>query len=59
MAMSTSKQHKLIMAASEAVKIAKCDHAFVMTPTQPRNKRMIRVFCPRCEGAFTESASEK
>lgn len=51
--MSKDQEHKLVKAAREAVEIAKCDHAFVMTPTQPKDKRLARVFCPRCEGTFT------
>jgi len=50
---------KLIAAAKEAVEIAKCDHAFVMTPTQPKDRRRVRVFCPRCEGTFIKGYDEK
>ena len=44
---------KLLEGARQALVAAKCDHAFVMTPDQQRDKRMVRVFCPRCEGTFT------
>lgn len=44
---------KLLKASDEALMIAKCEHAFVMTPDQPNNKRLVKVFCPRCGGTFT------
>ncbi len=46
---------RLIKSSKEAAQIVKCDHAFVMTPEQPRNPQWVRVFCPRCEGTFTIS----
>lgn len=47
---------KLLKAADEALIVAKCEHAFVLTPDQPDNKRLVKVFCPRCEGTFTVDA---
>jgi hypothetical protein len=47
---------KLLKASDEALMIAKCEHAFVMTPDQPNNKRLVKVFCPRCGGTFTMDA---
>ncbi len=55
----TRTGEKLIAAAKEAVKIAQCDHALVMTPTQPKDNRRVCVFCPRCEATFTKWHDEE
>ncbi|ARQ01871.1 hypothetical protein [Pseudorhodoplanes sinuspersici] len=44
--------NKIIDGLNEALVVAKCDHALVMTPKQPSDKRYVRQFCPRCEGTF-------
>lgn len=48
-----SISEKIIQGMKEALVSAGCDHAFVMTPDQPTEPHVVRVFCPRCEGTFT------
>ena len=42
---------RIIEGMKEALRTAQCEHAFIMTPTQPKSKA-VRVFCPRCEATF-------
>lgn len=48
---------KIIDGLKQAKKTAKCEHAMVMTPKQPSDRRYVRQFCPRCEGTFLTSRS--
>jgi len=50
--------NKIIEGAKEALKVAKCEHALVMTPKQPSDRRYVRQFCPRCEGTFLTPRSD-
>lgn len=44
--------NKIIEAAKEAVKIAKCDHEMIPQPRRTRNSKLDRFYCPKCGGTF-------
>lgn len=44
--------NKILDGAREALNVARCEHALVMTPKQPSDRRYVRQFCPRCEATF-------
>lgn len=44
--------NKVIEGLKQAVQVAECEHAMVLTPKQPSDQRYFRQFCPRCEGTF-------
>ena len=50
--------NKIIEGAKQALVVANCEHALVMTPKQPSDKRYVRQFCPRCEGTFLTPLSD-
>lgn len=53
-----SAMNKIVSGLKDALTVAKCDHALVMTPNQPSDKRYVRQFCPRCEGTFLSPRSK-
>jgi hypothetical protein len=50
--------NKILEGAKQALAAARCEHALVMTPKQPSDKRYVRQFCPRCEATFLTPLSD-
>ncbi len=49
---------KIIEGLNEAVKIAKCEHAYQFSGFNKRSRRLwVYGYCPKCQGTFTAHVS--
>lgn len=49
---------KILEGLTEALNVARCDHAFVKTEKQPSDRRYVRRYCPLCEATFISPRSD-